>query len=309
MRIARLSPRSGVPCATLAAILAVTFTVTLPGLTIGRAEAHGIAGNRFFVGTLTFDDPAVNDELSSTFSALRRDAPGGTAVERRLTTETSRLLTPNLAIGAETGWIDRGGHNPAGASGIDGLRLNLKGLLYRHDPREMLLSAGLEWGLPGVSRRQLEAHGAITPGLFFGRGFGDLPDGLAALRPFAITSGVRWEHPTGRGPASDELHWGASLQFSTLYLTDRFTGGPPVEEPLFQWLPLVELAGDTPRNGKTGITINPGIAYVGDSYQIAAELILPLNREASRAPGFIVKLLLFTDDLLPSLFGKPVFAD
>jgi hypothetical protein len=81
------------------------------------------------------------------------------------------------------------------------------------------------------------------------------------------------------------LHWGTSLQFSTLYLTSRFTGGPPVEEPLFQWLALVELAGDTPRNGKAGITANPGIAYVGDNYQVAAELILPLNREAGRAPA------------------------
>ena len=26
------------------------------------AEAHGIAGNRFFPGTLSFDDPAVADE-------------------------------------------------------------------------------------------------------------------------------------------------------------------------------------------------------------------------------------------------------
>jgi hypothetical protein len=290
---------------TVGGILAATLLL----LTIDRAEAHGIAGNRFFVGTLTFDDPAVNDELSSTFSPLRHAAPGGAAVDRQLTTETSRLLTPNLAIGAETSWIDRRGRNPSGATGIDGVRLNLKGLLYRDDPREMLLSAGFAWGLPGVGRRQLEAHSAITPGLFFGKGFGDLPDSLAALRPLAITGAFGWEHPTGSGPASDVLHWGTSLQFSTLYLTDRFTGRPPVEEPLFQWLAVVEFAGDTPRNGKTGITIHPGIAYVGDNYQIAAELILPLNREAGRAPGFMVKLLLFTDDLLPSLFGKPVFAD
>ena len=26
------------------------------------AHAHGIAGNRYFVGTVTFDDPAVADE-------------------------------------------------------------------------------------------------------------------------------------------------------------------------------------------------------------------------------------------------------
>jgi hypothetical protein len=27
------------------------------------AQAHGIAGNRFFPGTMTFDDPAVADEF------------------------------------------------------------------------------------------------------------------------------------------------------------------------------------------------------------------------------------------------------
>jgi hypothetical protein len=27
------------------------------------ADAHGIAGNRYFDGTMTFDDPAVADEL------------------------------------------------------------------------------------------------------------------------------------------------------------------------------------------------------------------------------------------------------
>jgi hypothetical protein len=29
---------------------------------VHSAHAHGIAGNRFFPGTLTFDDPAVADE-------------------------------------------------------------------------------------------------------------------------------------------------------------------------------------------------------------------------------------------------------
>jgi hypothetical protein len=30
---------------------------------VPSADAHGIAGNRYFPGTLTFDDPAVADEL------------------------------------------------------------------------------------------------------------------------------------------------------------------------------------------------------------------------------------------------------
>jgi hypothetical protein len=38
------------------------------------AAAHGIVGNRFFVGTLTFDDPSVADEaiVPKFFDAKRR---------------------------------------------------------------------------------------------------------------------------------------------------------------------------------------------------------------------------------------------
>jgi hypothetical protein len=34
------------------------------------ADAHGIAGNRFFVGTLTFDDPSVADEAKLQYAQL-----------------------------------------------------------------------------------------------------------------------------------------------------------------------------------------------------------------------------------------------
>jgi hypothetical protein len=74
-------------------------------------------------------------------------------------------------------------------------------------------------------------------------------------------------------------------------------------------VPLVEVSGDTPRHGKTSVTVLPGIAYVGDTYQFAAELIVPFNREAGRGVGFKVNLLLFIDDLVPSIFGKPVFGE
>jgi hypothetical protein len=34
------------------------------------AQAHGIAGNRYVPGTLTFDDPVVADELMVSFSTF-----------------------------------------------------------------------------------------------------------------------------------------------------------------------------------------------------------------------------------------------
>ena len=110
-------------------------------------------------------------------------------------------------------------------------------------------------------------------------------------------------------PAVETLHWGFSIQYSTYYLTSRFTGGPPKEEPLNQLVPLVEFNFDSPRGQHTVATMNPGFAYVAVTWQIAAEAILPLNQAGGSGPGFRAQLLFFLDDLLPSVFGKPLLSD
>lgn len=110
-------------------------------------------------------------------------------------------------------------------------------------------------------------------------------------------------------PKVDTLHWGMSIQYSTYYLTSRFTGGPPKDEPLNQLVPLVEFAVDNPRTGASVATMNPGFAYVAVTWQIAAEAVLPLNREGGNSVGFRAQLLFFIDDMFPAVFGKPVITD
>lgn len=110
-------------------------------------------------------------------------------------------------------------------------------------------------------------------------------------------------------PQVETLHRGFSIQYSTYYLTSRFTGGPPKEEPLNQFVPLVEFSFDSPRGQNTAATMNPGFAYVAVTWQIAAEAIVPLNRQGGSGTGFRAQLLFFLDDLLPSLFGKPLLSD
>jgi hypothetical protein len=211
-----------------------------------------------------------------------------------------------------------------------GLRYNEsydQGEIYRNDLHETLVSAGLGWGIghSGAQGAGANAPDLIAPGIFFGKGFGDLPASLAWLRPFAITGALTLEHPmagtstnsgidpiTGQlGPTLtrnvDTLHWGFAIEFSTLYLTDRFTPGKlPKEEPLNQLVPLVEFSFVSPRGEKTVATMNPGLSYVAVSWQVAAEAIVPLNREAGRSVGARAQLLLFLDELIPSLFGKPL---
>jgi hypothetical protein len=51
---------------------------------VHSAHAHGIAGNRFFPGTLTFDDPAVADEaILPRFSGSKHPGEGGDVVFRQ----------------------------------------------------------------------------------------------------------------------------------------------------------------------------------------------------------------------------------
>jgi hypothetical protein len=90
------------------------------------------------------------------------------------------------------------------------------------------------------------------------------------------------------------------------YLPSRFTGGPPKKEPLNQFVPLVEFSFDTPFGQSTAATMNPGFAYVAVTLQIAAEAIVPLNRAGRSGPGVRA---FFLDDLIPSVFGKPLLSD
>jgi len=104
------------------------------------------------------------------------------------------------------------------------------------------------------------------------------------------------------------LHWGFSIQYSTYYLTPRFTGGPPREEPLNQFVPLIEFAFDSPRGEQTIAHMSPGLAYVATTWQLAVEAVLPLNAASGHGVGVRTQLLLFLDDLAPSLFGKPLLS-
>lgn len=289
------------------------------------AAAHGIVGNRVFPGTISMDDPAVADEFALTTSSGSRPAADQSSVtDNNLSWSFTRLLTPTLAVGIASGFAHRN-WGDLQRYGYDTTTLTLKGLVYKNEQHEFMLSAGLSWAMGGSGARGIGAGGpdTIQPGLFFGKGFGDLPSELAWLRPFGVSGAVAVHVPLNSvstivglneshqlvpmlNQNVETLHWGFSFQYSTYYLTPRFTGGPPKQEPVNQFIPLVELAFETPRGQKTAGTINPGLAYVGSTFQVAGEAIVPLNSEGGHHVGFRAQILLFLDDLAPQLFGKPL---
>lgn len=312
--------------------VAVCATFAVAGVlgAAASAHSHGIAGNRLFPGTLAFDDPAVNDEfvLTPFISPKLPAVEGSELLDKGAGWAFMRLLTPTLAVGIESGWVHRnwgGGQR----SGFDTTHLTVKSEVYRNDLHEALVSAAVAWGIGHSGAQGIGGNlpDTIQPSIFFGKGLGDLPDSLSWLRPFAITGAVTAELPTTRTSTNvsldasmgllaamqtthvETLHWGFSIQYSTLYLTDRLRPGRlPRDEPLNQWVPLVEFAFDTPRGQKTSATINPGFSYVATRWQVAVEAIVPLNSEAGRGVGVRTQLLLFLEDLAPSLFGKPLLS-
>ncbi|MGH6741092.1 MAG: hypothetical protein ACREDY_19065, partial [Bradyrhizobium sp.] len=54
-------------------------------------------------------------------------------------------------------------------------------------------------------------------------------------------------------------------------------------------------------------TVNPGVIYVGDTYQVAVEALIPINRQSGTAVGFIAQLHFFLDDIFPNSIGRPIF--
>jgi len=307
--------------------------MTLAVLVGGHAaHAHGIAGNRFFPGTLAFDDPAVADEaIVPLYSTFKHPANigAGQVVDDAFNWSLFRLLTPTLGAGVDSGWVHRN-WGVGRRSGFDITSIDLKGEVYRNDLHEVLVAAGTAWGIgrSGALGAGANAPNLIAPGIFFGKGFGDLPDSLAWLRPFGITGAVSYEQPLAGGTSTniglDSLtgqlgpiltrnvavtHWGLAVEFSTLYLTNRFTPGKlPKEEPLNQFVPLVEFAFDSAAGSKTFATMNPGLSYVAVTWQLAAEAIIPLNGAAGRSVGARAQLLLFLQDLIPAIFDKPILS-
>ncbi len=308
-----------------AAFIAVMLLAE-PQWAMRAAKAHGISGNRLFPGTVAFDDPAVADELAIGLS--RRKYPGD---DGNLVNDTSlawsfmRLLTPDVGIGFDNTITNRDRLTMDDKTGEGVTHVTLKGLIYNNEARETLVSAGLTWGIGGSGDKSVggDRGNSLEPGIFFGKGFGGLSDSPAWLRPFAVTGALSAELPLDRtsnltsgvapnqavgGPNCETLHWGFSLQYSTLYSDPAFGYEAPKKEPLKQWVPLVEFAFDLPRGQKTAATMNPGIAYVADTWQISAAAIVPLNREGGEGIGFRAQVLFFYDDIFPSAFGKPMLS-
>jgi hypothetical protein len=299
--------------------------------------AHGYSGQRFFPATIATDDPFVADELSlptvSTFNnAASKDGP--VTRETNVSAAIAKRITPDLGIEFGRGWRHlkpEGGGQTNGPTNLEG---SIKYLLMNVPEHEFLLSAGVgfEWGGSGLSRVNQDRFNTFTPGVFFGKGFGDLPDSAKWLKPLAVTGTLGVGIPSraknatfdtdpdsgdvtvGRERNPEMLNYGIALEYSLVYL-QSFVEDIGLGAPFNRMIPLVEFNMQMPLNRQdngglrnTG-TINPGVIWAGTHFQLGVEAMLPVNDASGRGIGGIAQLHFYLDDLFPHTLGKPIFGE
>jgi hypothetical protein len=204
--------------------------------------------------------------------------------------------------------------------------------VFKNPEHEFVMSVGLsvEWGGTGSANVGADPFNTYTPTVYFGKGFGDLPDTFSWIRPFAITGQVGYAIPgrnstttysfdpdSGDLTADTEFHprvlkWGGTIQYSMPYLKSAVIdlGLPDFINHL---IPLVEATLQTPvantftSGTLTTGTINPGVIYVANTFQLAVEALIPINPQSGRNVGVIAQLHLYLDDIDPRGIGKPLF--
>jgi hypothetical protein len=251
--------------------------------------------------------------------------------------EYSKRITEAFAISISPAYSHLsapGGPTGMGASGFQNLETTFKYRVFRDPDHEFVMSVGLivDWGGTGASSVGADPFNTYTPTIYFGKGLGDLPDSLSWIRPVAITGQVGYAIP-GRSsittfgidpdsgdPTADTefnprvLNWGATIQYSMPYLNSSVVdlGLPDFINHL---IPLVEATMQTPvantlTSGTTTTgTINPGVIWVGNTFQVGVEALVPINRQSGSNVGVIAQLHFFLDDIDPHGIGKPLFGN
>ncbi|MGD9544097.1 MAG: hypothetical protein AB7F41_05870 [Methylocystis sp.] len=275
------------------------------------------------------------DELAIPNLAMIKngDDPSGREIE--FPAEFSKRITEKLGVSFGSSYLRC--RAPAGLSAGDfqNLETAVKYQFLTDAPSELVMSAGVSvlWGNIGNPSIDADKFTVVTPTLWFAKGLNDLPDALAWARPFGISGQIGYEFATWRrtlatsvDPSSGDvsldvtrhpqfLSYGATLQYSLSYLESKVANvGLP--DMIRRLVPIIETQFSTPvgNNFQTGLkttgTINPGVFWVGDSFQIGAEAIIPINRASGSSVGWIIGVDFYLHEIFSdSPLGRPIFGE
>src|SRR5882762_1266825 len=296
-------------------------------------------GDRFFPSTLATTVPTPADFYNPPYFVKLPDTAA--THETDIPTTYSRLVTKDWSVFFTETFRILDVAKKGRLSGFDNLVIGTQYQLYTNPEHQFVFTIG-GTGSPGIAA----SFSTLTPTVYIGKGFGDLPDSVAWLRPLTISATAAVAVPTESStltslgtiniPRTDTgaftsltplptgpttlaeainpkiLQLGFALEYSLV--TNQYTGpnrtGTRYPEG---WVPLVEFTTATPLNGplagKTTGTINPGVIWVSRYLQVGVEAIIPMDAHSGRDLGFRAQAHLYLPAIFPDWYGKPIFGN
>src|ERR1700732_5311436 len=158
----------------LANFIALAFT--------SHALAHCFVGARFLPATLATDDPCVADEMSLPTVAWSKTADVPPASQLDIGIDFSKRITENFGVTFSQGWTSIRQADGTLAQGFGNFETTFQYQLLKDREHELAILAGLivDWGHTGSTGSGFATdYSLLTPTLYFGKGFGDLPDSFS----------------------------------------------------------------------------------------------------------------------------------
>jgi hypothetical protein len=284
-------------------------------------------GDRYFPSTLATTVPTAADFFNPpSYVRLPKIAPTPTPSTREtdIPTTYSKLITSDWGVTfTETYRIVEQANAPT-RSGFDNFVIGTQYHLYVNPQHQFIFTVGGTAAIGGTgSSKVANSFSTLTPTIYIGKGFGDLPASMAWLRPVNVTANVGVALPTQSttlstsGTAVTEtvnptnLLWSFALEYTQLTTNSYYGSDGKVRRFPRGWVPLVEFALTTPLNGPnaglTTGTVNPGVIWVGRYLQFGVEAIVPVNARSGRDVGVRAQAHLYLSEIFPDTIGKPIF--
>src|SRR5216683_1010515 len=255
------------------------WRTTIPGFLLLLATCSegstAYVGDRFFPSTLATTVPTAADFYNPPYFVKLPDiATTSSTREIDIPTTYSRLVTKDLGVFFTETFRILEDANKGTRSGFDNLVIGAQYQLYTNPERQFVFTVGGTaaiggTGAPGIA----SSFSTLTPTLYLGKGFGDLPDSVAWLRPLTVTGTVAVAVPTD---------------------STSLTTATPLNGPLA---------------GRTTGTVNPGVIWVSRYLQVGVEAIVPIDAHSGRDLGFRAQAHLYLPAIFPDWYGKPIFGN
>ncbi len=272
-------------CTTL---LLLTIFIASP------ASAHGIAGDRYFPPTIVVDDPYAANEAHGVVGRTPNIGAGNSNTTSGNVALVGAGIEPFDGFGIAIDGVYRqpNGNLTPQANGFDNLYYTVKKELEINDEHEFSVTIGMTGQASRTGGKGSDAYSTYAPTIYYAKGFGDLPNSMALLKPFALTGILGYQIPTEQTQAK-VFNWGFTAQYSFLYL-NRYVRSTGWNDFFNRLVAVVEFPMQTCLTtrcaGQITGSVNPGVVWVGEHFNLSAEVVFPVNSQSGVSNGILFQI-------------------